>query len=42
VVECIQKIAGDALSDRLKLIKLRLNVSKTKFMIIISKHSIEH
>jgi hypothetical protein len=39
VVECIQKILEDldALSDWLKFDKLKLNVTKTKFMIITCK-----
>jgi hypothetical protein len=40
-VECIEKMQEglDALSDWLKFNKLKLNVSKTKFMIITSKRS---
>jgi hypothetical protein len=41
VAECIEKMQedSDALSDWLKFNKLKLNVSRTKFMIITSKRS---
>jgi hypothetical protein len=41
VVECIQKMQEDldVLSDWLKFNKQKLNVSKTKFMVITSKRS---
>jgi hypothetical protein len=39
VVEYIEKMQDDALSDWLKFKKLKLNISKTKFIIITGKRS---
>jgi hypothetical protein len=39
VIECIEKMQEDSLSGWLKFDKLKLNVSKTKFMIITCKRS---